>query len=99
MATTSKHAKALTKRIKSLTKRVAALQEQSDHDPKDPVPAPDTSQDGDDDDKATSPCAFGKKRKIWHTLSYQPALIEHKAIVAPITVQNLHRIHLASVTL
>ena len=62
MATTSKRAKALTKRIKSLTKRVAALQEQSNHDPKDPVLAPDSSQDGHDDDEATGPCAFGKKR-------------------------------------
>ena len=61
MVTTSKRAKALTKRIKSLTKRVAALQEQSDHDPKDPVPAPNTSQDGDDNDEATGPHAFGKK--------------------------------------
>ena len=42
MATTSKCAKALTKRIKSLTKRVAALQEQSNCDPKDLVPAPNT---------------------------------------------------------
>ena len=65
MATTSKRAKALTKRIKSLTKRVSALQEQSDCDPKDPVPALDTSQDGDDNDEATCPCAFGKKRKIY----------------------------------
>ena len=64
MATTSKCAKALTKRIKSLTKRVAALQEQSDCDPKDLVPAPDTLQDGDDDDEATGPHAFGKKQKI-----------------------------------
>ena len=50
--------------MKSLTKRVSALQEQSDRDPKDPVPMPDTSQDGDDDVEATGPCAFGKKRKI-----------------------------------
>ena len=64
MATTSICARALTKRIKSLTKRVSALQEQSDRDPKDPVPAPDTSQDGDDDDEATGPRVFGKKRKI-----------------------------------
>ena len=65
MATTSKRAKALIKRIKSLTKRVSALQEQSDCDPKDAVPALDTSQDGDDNDEATGPCAFGKKRKIY----------------------------------
>ena len=64
MVTTSKCAKALTKRIKSLTKRVSALQEQSDCDPKDPIPAPDTLQDGDDDDKATGPCTFRKKQKI-----------------------------------
>ena len=62
MVTTSKCAKALTKRIKSLTKRVAALQEQSDHDPKDPVPVPDTSQVGDDNDEATGPHVVRSRR-------------------------------------